>query len=816
MRPNNVEDIYPLTPMQQLMLMHSNNVTGSSVLSNQFLYRLTGPIDPERFEQCLHAIQKRHEALRTFFLWKDLREPMQLVHSGPKLPFTFVCLADMQAHDRISALEQIISTDRLLRFDLTRPALSRFTLVRQEPDCHHLIWSRHHLILDRWCVDILFDELFALYDAPGDVNAAVLSPCGRFRNYVGWLHGQDRALAHDYWHKALAGLVSPSLLFATDRDRTPYSEQGLPVVEREIEASLNEAMQSLARTHAVSLAVVMQAALALLCARRAGNDEAMFGLTVSGRPGDLHMVESTMGSFINNVPARIPIHNHLRLADWFHEIQVAQAQRNRYDYLSLSDIARQSTVSPSLPMFDVLALLHAPSVERRRGSCFEVEQIEGPLDSAHPFTLSLAESMGALRLAAVYDPACLTGEHARALLGELHTIFSDFVRMPEAFVSEFRGPDLTPSRVTDIVSEPMQGAADLAAAPDATALDGDAAVIAAIWNRTLGIDAIGLDDDFFALGGTSLQAVAASSEIEERLERPLPMSILLETGSIRSLLSKLDERQPQARTLVRIQPRGTRPPLFVVPGIGGDPVAVVHFARALGSSQPFYGFQSTGLDGHERPLTRIDEIATAHVKEMTGLVSGPFVICGVCWGALVALEMARQLSAMGRNPDLLVVVDPTHQSGSVVAAARKDPRFAIVRFMVKRLKLYWSEIRTTPPGERWRWFANKASFLGSKMVHTDALAGNRSEINRERVKAANLKALMGYTPTRYDGLVHAVLTADRGDFGPTDPRLEWLQRIAPGSEISYLPGTDTIDLLHGSNVAGLAGEMRAAIDVALR
>ena len=83
MRPKNVDDIYPLIPMQQLMLMHSNNMTGSFILANQFRYQIRGELDPVRLEQCLHIIQQRHPALRTFFLWEGLREPLQLVHSKP-------------------------------------------------------------------------------------------------------------------------------------------------------------------------------------------------------------------------------------------------------------------------------------------------------------------------------------------------------------------------------------------------------------------------------------------------------------------------------------------------------------------------------------------------------------------------------------------------------------------------------------------------------------------------------------------------------------------------------------------------------------
>ena len=259
---------------------------------------------------------------------------------------------------------------------------------------------------------------------------------GKFREYGQWLKRQDHDAAMDYWRKALAGMVQPTLVAAPPRGRAAFSPQGLPSVEEGLESELNESLRSLARSCGVSLAIVLQAGLARLLATRTGSKDALFGLTVSGRPSDLPAVETTMGSFINNVPVRVPVPAALSLPVWLREIQSAQAERNQYEHVSLAEVRRVSSLTPRMPSFDVLALLHSPAAELRRDRHFEIEQLPGPYDSAHTLTLSLAESMGTLLLTGVYEPQRMTSAAALSLSRDLREILTEFVTTPDALVGD--------------------------------------------------------------------------------------------------------------------------------------------------------------------------------------------------------------------------------------------------------------------------------------------------------------------------------------------------------------------------------------------
>ena len=116
----NVDDIYPLTPMQRLMLMHSLRSPGTSTLANQFRYRLCGALDESRFVDAWERVVARHDALRTAFVWEEVPQPLQVVRSQVKVPMEFIDLRDASEATRSVRLEEILGTDRVRGFDLRR------------------------------------------------------------------------------------------------------------------------------------------------------------------------------------------------------------------------------------------------------------------------------------------------------------------------------------------------------------------------------------------------------------------------------------------------------------------------------------------------------------------------------------------------------------------------------------------------------------------------------------------------------------------------------------------------------------------------
>ena len=182
-----------------------------------------------------------------------------------------------------------------------------------------------------------------------------------------------------------------------------------------------------------------------------------------------------------------------------------------------------------------------------------------------------------------------------------------------------------------------------------------------IWQAVLAVDRVGTRDNFFDVGGHSLLAAQMFAHVEARLGVRLPLATLFQAPTIEGLAAIIGQGRTSEswRSLVAIQPAGTRQPLFAVPGVGGNVVCYHDLSRLLGPDQPFYGLQSRGLSGTESPRTDIEDMAAAYLAEIRQVQpEGPYNLLGACMGAVVAYEMAQQLHAAGEQVGLLVLLEP--------------------------------------------------------------------------------------------------------------------------------------------------------------
>lgn len=157
-----------------------------------------------------------------------------------------------------------------------------------------------------------------------------------------------------------------------------------------------------------------------------------------------------------------------------------------------------------------------------------------------------------------------------------------------------------------------------------------------IWEDLLSVRPIEPDQNYFDLGGDSLLAVQMFGEIDKVFQVKIPVATLFEAPTIAELVQILNREAPSSRwsSLVTIQPKGARPPLFCMHGAGGNVLIYRELSKRLGDDQPFYGLQSQGLDGDCEPPTRIEDMATDYVREICRIQpTGPYYLAGYCLGA---------------------------------------------------------------------------------------------------------------------------------------------------------------------------------------
>ncbi len=185
--------------------------------------------------------------------------------------------------------------------------------------------------------------------------------------------------------------------------------------------------------------------------------------------------------------------------------------------------------------------------------------------------------------------------------------------------------------------------------------------LVAIWAEVLNLRAekIGVNDNFFELGGHSLSAVQVMAKINRQFNQLLPLSVMFSAPNIAALARLISDKEaPSNDILVPIQTNGNAPPVFAVPGAGGNVLSLHPLSRTLGMQQPFYGLQAVGLDGRALPLSSVEKTAQANVTALrTVQPHGPYILIGHSYGGVVAYEMARILLDDGEQVSSLILLD---------------------------------------------------------------------------------------------------------------------------------------------------------------
>jgi aspartate racemase len=409
----------------------------------------------------------------------------------------------------------------------------------------------------------------------------------------------------------------------------------------------------------------------------------------------------------------------------------------------------------------------------------------------------------------VKENACTSGEFQTFLKQKLPAYM-----VPPAFVFLNSLP-LTPTGKVDYHALPDPRGQDVRAHQQYVApRDETERVLCRVWCEVLGIDRVGLDDDFFAIGGHSLLAAKLFARLDEEFGRSLPLGILFSSPTVRALAEhyRVSNKTGKASTLVALSSAGSLPPVYAVPGVYGNVVAFADLSRELGSEQPFYGMQSVGLDGAQAPLESIEEMANRYIGDLQTIQShGPYALLGACFGATVAYEMARRLLERGEEVAFLGLLDPTRYEGNGTERNHTAPQFiqramALSSLITDRLRLYQEEMRRLDIKDRLKFIARKLRSFGNSLGKDNGFKGFERELHQIEVYRANILALDRYHRKRLGGGLRALEIFETARFRNSRVRekVDW-NALWEGQVIRHLlPGKDSGDMVSSGNARVLA------------
>jgi acetoacetyl-CoA synthetase len=326
-----------------------------------------------------------------------------------------------------------------------------------------------------------------------------------------------------------------------------------------------------------------------------------------------------------------------------------------------------------------------------------------------------------------------------------------------------------------------------------------------VWEQHFGIGAIGLDDDFFELGGNSLLAARLLRAVQDLTGCALPLSALVQAPTVARLAALIEERGPlPSPTVVRMR-AGTGRPLFLVHGLSGTVMECWTVVRSLRSERPVWGLQAHGLDGKEPPHRTVEAMAAAYLADLRAVQgAGPYSLSGFSFGGLVAYEMACWLVQQGERVEQLVLLDPyVPPELDWLSRAAERVQHAAQRF--KRMSAVQAR-----------------AYLQRRLIHAVLQAQARLGLGQpprpsrglgmpqaqEGVYDACSEALLRYRPQPYDGPVTFVHARDLLP-GYLDPMPAWRHAIGSGLRVVEIPGE------HLQLVSTHAAEVARAIDDAL-
>ncbi|MES2740501.1 MAG: amino acid adenylation domain-containing protein [Pseudomonadota bacterium] len=432
---NNIENVYSLSPLQQGLLFQHNYDPASRVYHQQVSLAIEGALDPAHVAQAWRQLMARHAVLRTGFLWEDLDDAFQVVHTALPLP-----LAELDwrgSADQAAALRALEREQRAAAFTFEQAPLMRVCLVRLAEHRWQMIWSFHHILLDGWSVGLALRDWLAIYDALRRGASPALAPVRAYHDYIGWLAEQDADAAEAYWRGQLHDFAEPTPLPALVSSRE--APAGAPCAEQQLLLSKQEtdALAQLARALQVTLNTVVQGAWALLLGGYAGREEVLFGVTSGGRPQTLAGADDMVGLFINTLPLRTGWSDRPRLDHWLRRLQDANIELRQFEYSPLSKLRNYSAIASGQSLFDSILVFENFPLDEALGAGaggLTFSSAEAAADGGdggdvtltqgrNNYPLSLIVAPGErLELTLSYERARLGETEVRAMIARLHAL----------------------------------------------------------------------------------------------------------------------------------------------------------------------------------------------------------------------------------------------------------------------------------------------------------------------------------------------------------------------------------------------------------
>ncbi len=437
-RGEQLQRVYPLTPMQEGMLM--TWLSDRDTTAYRLLFRLSLKVLPAEaaLRHTLDCLAEKHEVLRTAILFGDVPQPCQAI-VGRRLGLE---MRDLTGEPDIDAAAAALHQEMLhRRLSLTDDPMLRLVCMKTGSDSCQLLVVMHHIIIDGWCIPIIFNDFLTKLEAEttGRELTAAAGRKGRYEAFVRQLLRRDRKTGLAYWKALLDGYDTRAAIPSFSQ---PAETQASPILRHTLDTTLTASLSRLAAQAGVTLNTVVELGWGLVLRVYCRTEDVVFARVVSGRDNGDEDNSDLVGLFINTVPVRVHAAASSTVTQALKALQEQSAQSAAYDFCPLTEIQAQSKLGSSL-FQSIVAFENYPidsllSVNQ----AWEMKPVQVEEEPFGELALAIGQEQdGTLRLTFTYDTSRYGEQQMKQVAETYETLMRGMAAMPDGQLSELPSVD---------------------------------------------------------------------------------------------------------------------------------------------------------------------------------------------------------------------------------------------------------------------------------------------------------------------------------------------------------------------------------------
>ena len=605
---------------------------------------MEGTLSQNTLQKTLQAILQKHDILRTIFKNHEGH------YSGWILDFDEVEINQIK-EIREKDLSSIMDQHSCVPFSSSENFLFKVNLIQLHQEHHILQMIFHHSIMDCFSALILAQEIINTYK-----DILLKNPLTKVsKSYSDFAKRERKSLTPEkiaslksYWEKTLEG-ITPVQLPAAKGKSTSLEKY---YMDYDIAPSQKALMEEICQKFGVTLFTGILTALQIAIIKYTEKDQSLVYIPFSMKDNILD--NGAIGPFIR----LLPIHTNANQDKIYEELLKEQRaaifdalEHSRIDPFLLKKILLQKSGLQKLPPYIICQLLYETENEEKELPLKISTYVRDSVNPNASIILSFFHSKDNLRCNITFNKDFIDREEVEILMGKVLQEWENLCANPSQTILAKNSQNQVKENVNQeskVVNQSRVYSRDQVV---------DQIII--IWQNILQNNYnLKKDNNFFELGGQSLQAVKIISNFKNLFGVELPLSSFVEapTPLLQAELLLSYNWEDKWETVVALKPSGQKPPFFCVHPSGGNIICYMDLAFAMEEDYPFYGLQAKGLRGDEEPLHEVEEMAQHYIHEMKKIQKqGPYHIGGWSAGGVIAFEMAQQLKNRGEEVCLILI-----------------------------------------------------------------------------------------------------------------------------------------------------------------